>query len=307
MKVGYFADGPWSHEAIKLFTGNESIELSFIVPRFDTQDPVLKQWAEKLKIPFIPHPNVNSKEFLQQVAEFEADLFVSMSFNQILKRDIIDMPRLGFINCHAGALPFYRGRNPLNWVLINGESSFGITAHYIDEGIDTGDIIEQRLYPITETDNYGSLLEKAISECAHVLAAAIEKIQSGKRKGTKQETIHPVGTYYGRRSVGDELIDFRWSARRFCNFVRAISNPGPNARCFINEQEYAIIEASMIEQAPEYISTIGEVVGKDSSGVVVKVGDSTVLLAKMARVIDNELKEEFVPSFRIGTRMQVSS
>ncbi|WP_197740079.1 formyltransferase family protein [Vibrio taketomensis] len=70
---------------------------------------------------------------------------------------------------------FYRGRNPLNWALINGESKFGITVHYVDEGIDTGDIVEQRLYSITQEDNYQTLLDKAINECANVLFSAILK------------------------------------------------------------------------------------------------------------------------------------
>ena len=64
-----------------------------------------------------------------------------MSYDQIIKEDLLKLPLKGFINCHAGALPFYRGRNVLNWVLINGESEFGITVHYIDEGIDTGAIL----------------------------------------------------------------------------------------------------------------------------------------------------------------------
>ena len=80
-----------------------------------------------------------------------------MSFNQIFKREMIDLPKYGTINCHAGKLPFYRGRNILNWALINDEKEFGITVHYMDEGIDTGDIIVQRTYPIGEEDDYGIL------------------------------------------------------------------------------------------------------------------------------------------------------
>ena len=68
------------------------------------------------------------------------------------------MPALGTINCHAGKLPFYRGRNVLNWAIINGESEFGITVHFIDDGIDTGDIIKQKTYPISLNDDYKSIL-----------------------------------------------------------------------------------------------------------------------------------------------------
>jgi methionyl-tRNA formyltransferase len=97
-----------------------------------------------------------------------------MSFNQIFREEIMNMPPLKTINCHAGQLPFYRGRNILNWALINDEKCFGITVHYVDSGIDTGDIILQRTYPINDADNYKSLLEVAYTECANILYDAIK-------------------------------------------------------------------------------------------------------------------------------------
>jgi methionyl-tRNA formyltransferase len=305
MKIGYFADGPWSHRAIELISETEELEIVFIVPRFDTQDPVLKDWAEKLNVPYIPVKDVNDLEFLKVMDRYEPDLLVSMSFNQILRKDIIDYARLGFINCHAGALPFYRGRNPLNWALINGESSFGITVHYVDEGIDTGDIVEQSMYPIERSDNYRTLLNKAISECANVLYSAIVKISRGKVERIVQDDIHPVGTYFGIRTIGDEIIDFSWSAEQIFNFVRAIGSPGPRARFFFNNEEYAIEQCELIPEAPNYIATVGEVVGRSSSGVVVKVGDSTILLTLVGHVKNGLVEKLDVPKFRIGSRFSV--
>ena len=182
MKVGYFADGPWSHKALEVITDSDLFDVVFIVPRFDTQDPVLKKWADRLEIPFLPTENVNSAEFIALIDGYKPDLLVSMSFNQILKTDIIAYAPKGFINCHAGALPFYRGRNPLNWVLINGENTFGITVHYVDEGIDTGDIIEQKYYPISTHDTYSSLLNLAVTECGQVLFSAMQKLSQNKVK-----------------------------------------------------------------------------------------------------------------------------
>jgi methionyl-tRNA formyltransferase len=304
MRIGYFADGPWSHKAMELIAGTRGLEVVFIVPRFDTQDPILRDWAQKLNVPFIPVKDVNTQEFLDLMGDFEPELLVSMSFNQILKKSIIEYAPLGFINCHAGALPFYRGRNPLNWALINGESSFGITVHYVDEGIDTGDIVEQRLYPITKNDNYGTLLNKAISECANVLHSAIVKISLDQVERIVQNDIHPVGTYFGIRTFGDEIVDFKWPAEQVFNFVRAISLPGPRARFFLNHEEYSIEECELILEAPKYIATVGEVVGKSSRGNVVKVGDSTILLTSIAKIIDGVVGEQFTPKFKIGTRLK---
>lgn len=305
MNIGYFADGPWSHEAIKLISETEGVKVSFIVPRYETQDPVLKQWAEKLGVPFIPCKDVNSLAFLDEIEKYNADLFISMSFNQILKKEIISFPRLGFINCHAGALPFYRGRNPLNWVLINGESSFGITVHYVDEGIDTGDIIEQWLFPITLIDDYSSLLIKAITECANVLHSATLKIYHNNVRKIKQTDIHPIGTYFGMRTVGDEIINFNLPAVQIYNFIRAITKPGPVARCYIGEKEFAIISSELIVNAPDYIAPVAEVVGRNVDGIIVKVGDSSIKIKSMADVRDGNLSNSYIPQFRVGTRFKL--
>lgn len=305
MKIGYFADGPWSHKAIEKIVAMDGVEIVFITPRFDTQDPVLRQWAEKLDVPYLPHPKVNSDEFLALIEPFEADLLVSMSFNQILRKRIINFAPLGFINCHAGALPFYRGRNPLNWALINGEKAFGITVHMVDEGIDTGDIVVREMFDISEQDNYQTLLELAVTECANVLEKAVKQFRDKTVKTINQDTIHPVGTYFGIRTFGDELIDFQLSSERLFNFVRAITLPGPGARMFQGEQELAVIEAQLIPGAPDYIATCGEVVGRSSAGVVVKTGTSTLLISAMAKVDGKgAVGETFTPKQRIGTRFK---
>ena len=173
IKIGYFADGPWSHLAFERLILDDSIQIQFIVPRSDTNDLTLKDFSDKYGIEYIYPVNINSPEFIQMVKSYNCDLFVSMSFNQIFKVDIINVPRLGVINCHAGKLPFYRGRNILNWALINDEKEFGITVHYIDEGIDTGDILKQRCFEITDSDDYCSLLKIAYVECSNISPVSI--------------------------------------------------------------------------------------------------------------------------------------
>lgn len=303
LKIGYFADGPWSHTALETLLQSEICELVFIVPRFDTQDPVLKQYADRLSVPFLPHPNVNDEIFITQLQSHGADLFVSMSFNQILRQAIIDAAPLGFINCHAGALPFYRGRNPLNWALINDEKYFGVTAHYVDEGIDTGDIITQQKVDISEQDDYSSLLEKAFVKCSEVLVEAVAQIAANNVKRIQQSEIHPYGFYCGMRRGGDEVIDWQLPARRIHNLIRAITLPGPAARTSLNGREIAIIKSRFLQGAPSYICTTGEVVGKDQSGVYVKTGDSVLHILEVASISpEGELIQSEIPSFRIGTR-----
>lgn len=280
MRIGYFADGKWGQNAFLMLGAMADVEIVFVCLRFDTPDAVLKKMAEDQGIDVLVHPNVNADDFFQQIAPYHMDLLVSMSFNQIFKSRLLDYPRYHAINCHAGKLPFYRGRNILNWALINDEKEFGITVHYIDTGIDTGDIIEQRTFPITDSDTYQTLLDTAHRECPALLAAAVRKLINGTVIRQKQTDIHPIGMYCGQRTVGDERLDWNQSSRQVFNFVRGICAPGPAARSIVQRKdgsfEVKIQRVRMIPNAPEYIGIPGQVLYKTESGIVVKTADSFV-------------------------------
>jgi methionyl-tRNA formyltransferase len=262
IRIGYFGDGIWSHQALSLLL-RDDIDVAFIVARHQLPDPILRAHARKLGIPFYTATNVNSAEFIEQIRTHACDLLISMSFDQILRAEIRELCPYGFINCHAGSLPFYRGRNVLNWALINGEDHFGVTVHHVDEGIDTGDIIVQRHVPIGPDDSYADVLDAAYRACAETLHEAVIHLAAGTASRRKQNDIHPVGTYFGRRRLGDEMIDWTMDSNRIHNLVRGISPPGPGARCYVGNRTVAILRTALVPDAPAYIATCGEVVGRD--------------------------------------------
>ena len=294
IKIGYFADGPWSHLAFEKLIEDDSIEINFIVPRKDTHDLTLKGFSEKYNIDYIFPANINSTEFIKIVKFYDCDLFVSMSFNQIFRSSIINTPRLGIINCHAGKLPFYRGRNILNWALINDEKEFGITVHYVDEGIDTGDIIKQRCFDIRDNYDYNKLLQIAYVECAQILFDSIKEIQSGVSKRIIQSTIHEIGFYCGKRGIGDEIINWNQQSRDIFNFIRAINKPGPMALAYINGKEVRINRSRLIKSAPIYKGINGQLISKTTDGFLVKTSDSFIEIIE----VETDLK------LRVGDKLQ---
>lgn len=274
MKIGYFADGPWAHKAFEKIVSDESIKIVFMTVRYDRKDEILLNLANKYGIPVELSDNINSREFIDAVKKYKADLFVSMSFNQIFRNEIMNLPKRKTINCHAGKLPFYRGRNILNWALINDEQEFGITVHYMDSGIDTGDIILQETYPITDQDDYGTLLERAYVGCADILYRAIKMIQNNEVKAIKQTDIDPIGMYCGMRQEGDEVLDWNQSSREIFNFIRALCIPGPQATSWIRGNKITINRAKLVEGAHSYKNIPGQVIGKTPNGLLIKTGDS---------------------------------
>jgi len=278
LKIGYFADGIWGHNAFNLINSDKNFEIKFITPRFNSKDEILKNFAYKNNIPYIESKNINTPEFLEKIEKFDCDLLVSMSFNQIFKKDILSKYKI--INCHAGKLPFYRGRNILNWVLINDEKEFGITVHFVDEGTDTGDIILQKTYPITDLDDYNTLLTKAHTECANVLHEALLKIRNNDYKLIQQSTIHPVGMYCGVRKFGDEIINWNQTSRELFNFIRAICKPGPMARTTLYDKLFYINRSEIIENAVSYKGISGQILHKTEDYFVVKTKDSILKIVE---------------------------
>lgn len=276
IKIGYFADGPWSHRALIDLLSDDTIVVSFICARYDNPDTVLKAMATQNSIDFIIHPEINSEEFIALMVGYQCDLFVSMSFNQIFRRELINLPTFKTINCHAGKLPFYRGRNILNWVLINDEKEFGITVHYVDEGIDTGDIILQSLYPITDEDDYAALLKCAFEECGVNLYNAIKSLQTNNVMTIAQKNIHPLGFYCSSRKDGDERLEWNQPSRSVFNFVRAICHPALQARTSLDGKEIKINKVQYLQNAPNYKGIPGVVVGVELDAFFVKTSDSYI-------------------------------
>ena len=280
LNIGYFADGPWSHEAFNKLITDSEILIRFVCVRFDTQDKTLKKYCYKYNIDYLKDENVNSADFIEKLSQYHCDLMVSMSFNQIFRREIIDITRYKIINCHAGKLPLYRGRNILNWVLINDEIEFGITVHYVDEGIDTGDIILQDVHVISDTDDYSTLLARSYSACASILYRSVCLFKKGSVVGKKQENIHPVGFYCTQRKFGDENVNWKDSSRNIFNFIRAICSPGPIARSFINGIEVKINKVEIVRKALTYKCIEGAILNIDKDKLLVKTGDSFIKITE---------------------------
>lgn len=301
LKLGYFAHGPWAHQALERILADPTLEVRFVATRH-VGDAVLESMAKAAGLPFFIPSKVNESAEMARLADFGAELFVSMSFDQIFRRPLLELPPKGVINCHAGALPFYRGRNILNWALINGESRFGVTVHYMDEGIDTGPILQQDFIDIAPDDCYGDLLEKAYRQCAKTLHAGLVKVRNGVLP-PPQSSIHSVGFYCGQRRQGDEWLDWRGSSEEVHNFVRGISLPGPCARSRHGERLYAIVRTELVHGAVAYRGTPGEVVGRRPTWIEVKTGDSMIRVLQVAQVdAESRIGPAVTASLPIGSR-----
>lgn len=248
-KIGLFADGIWSHKLIEKIKFDKETEISFICKRFKTKDKTIEKLAKKFKIPLFKFKNVNSNYSFTRIKKFNCDMFLSMSYDQIFNNRIIEHPSKKIINCHAGHLPKYRGRNVLNWVIINGEKNFYITVHYVNSGIDTGPILLRKKFRISKSDTYYSILKKAEKYCPLLMFKVMKKILHKKKiKKIYQSNNSKSTNYYPKRIAGDEIINFDTKSIQIFNFVRALNHPKLYAIFLKGNKKYKIKSSQIISK-----------------------------------------------------------
>ena len=150
---------------------------------------------------------------------------------------------------HAGKLPEYRGRNIINWAIINGETEIGVTVHLVDHGIDTGDILLQRILPIAWTDTYGDVLDRVVRDDSR--ARRREPRPDRERTRRSRGRRAPGGTYFGGRRDGDEWLDWSQSSADVYNKIRGITHPGPGARTMLGDRPVIIWRAAYDPRWPQ--------------------------------------------------------
>ena len=233
--------------------------------------------ANKFNLNLYEEKNINDQNFLNKIKSLNLDLIVCVNFDQILKKDIINLPTIGCINTHASLLPKYRGRAPLNWAMINGEEYSGVTVHFIDEGIDTGDIILQEKIKIDEDYYISDLLNKVKNIYPKIVLNAIRALESNNLNLIKPDLSK--GFYVNKRSKDDGKIDFSKPSKDIMNFIKAISKPYPGAFLYNNNKKIIIWRARLdYNISHQYESLdIGTVVFNNSN-LFIKLKDATLIV-----------------------------
>ena len=211
----------------------------------------------------------------QVVLDADPDIIITCAYGQIVPKEILDYPGLGCINVHASLLPKYRGASPINAAIRDGEEETGVTIMYMDETLDTGDMIFSASIPIEDDDNYGTVSEKLSVLGAKTLMKVMPKIYDETNFRIQQD--HEMANYVGLIKREDTLIDFNKTKKEVHNLVRSL-NPVPLAYTTIDGNDWKIIETKIGEEKTGEIGTITSV-SKDSFGIM--CADGEILVTKI--------------------------
>ena len=210
----------------------QNIDVALVVTHEDNPDESI--WFESIAelarlhdIPVIKPIDPNTPEVVDAVVALHPDFIFSFYYRKMLRAELLDLPKHGAYNMHGSLLPKYRGRVPVNWAIIKGETETGATLHRMTEKPDNGDIVDQTAVPILPDDTALDVFHKVSCAAEITLHRALPKLVSGNATFRKQDL--GLGGYFGGRRATDGKINWLESAQTIHNLVRAVAPPYPGA------------------------------------------------------------------------------
>ncbi|WP_405081734.1 bifunctional UDP-4-amino-4-deoxy-L-arabinose formyltransferase/UDP-glucuronic acid oxidase ArnA [Pectobacterium versatile] len=201
--------------------------------------------AAEMDVPVFAPEDINHPLWVNRIRELAPDVIFSFYYRTLLSDDILQLPAFGAFNLHGSLLPRYRGRAPVNWVLVNGETQTGVTLHKMVSRADAGDIVAQSVVAIDDDDTALTLHGKCRTAAAALLAQQLPLIRSREITLTLQDESR--ASYFGRRTAADGLIDWHKSAREINNLIRAVTEPYLGAFTFLGERNVTIWRARVVK------------------------------------------------------------
>lgn len=235
----------------------------------------IKSLALKYKLPVYQPSNLKSKEFLKNLKDIGADLFVVVAYGKILTKDILEMPKIMPINLHASLLPKYRGAAPINWAIINGEKETGITVMKVTEPLDSGEIILQKKLAIKETDAFLDISDKLSEIGSGALIETIGLIEKGNFRLIPQNERE--SNYAPKMKKTDGLIDWNKTSSQIFSLWRGTLG-WPQAYTLFNNKTIKLISMGV---ADNLSGRPGQVVDISKNAITVASKDSAISIKEL--------------------------
>ncbi len=232
--------------------------------------PPVKVCAEKNGITVYQPDSVRTEESLSLMKELNPDCVVVVAYGKIIPSDMLKLPKFGFVNVHGSLLPKYRGAAPIQWSIIDGEKKTGVTTMQMDDGIDTGDMLEVSETEIGENETAGELFDRLAEMGGKLIVSTLSKLEKGELTPIPQD--HEKSNYAKIISKEMALIDFNMSAENVFNLIRGF-NPWPIAYTIIGDKRLKVFAAEKIGSVN---GKSGEVVSSDGT-LTVAFGDGNGL------------------------------
>jgi methionyl-tRNA formyltransferase len=245
----------------------------------------LRPLAARMGVSVIETTNANSPETRDHIRGLEPALAFVVGWSQICGPEFLMTPRCGSIGYHPAPLPENRGRAVIPWTVLQGRSDTAGTLFWMDEGLDSGDILLQERFPVAADETARTLYQKQVRALSAMLDEALPLLRNGTAPRTPQD--HARATYCAKRTAEDGLIDWSASARQVWTLIRAVGDPYPGAFTYHRRRRMVIWAAEYVGDGP-YTGLPGQVQALLDSGALVQCGDGKHVLL---RTVQREQEE----------------
>ena len=240
------------------------------------QFPPVKEKAVEYDIPVYQPQRARDEEFIEELKNLNPDVIVVVAYGQILPESILNIPKYGCINVHGSVLPKYRGAAPINWVIINGEQKTGVTTMYMNEGLDTGDIILQSEFALSDEITAGELHDIMMEQGGELLVETIDKIKNNCAPRIPQNDEESSYAPMMNKALGN--IDFSKTAKEIHNLVRGV-NPWPSAYTTYEGKSMKVWKTKVLNETTS--KECGTILKVDKDGIRVATKDKILLIEEI--------------------------
>jgi methionyl-tRNA formyltransferase len=291
MRVVFMGTPEFSIPCLKALLNSDDVHVVGVVTQPDRpsgrgkklQPPPVKVLAEAHGIPLIQPTRLRKEE--ESMAWMEAlapDFVVTIAFGQILPTRVLNIPKHGVVNVHASLLPEYRGANPIQWAVLNGNTCTGLTTMFSDEGVDTGDMLAKWETLIEPHETTGQLAERMSEAAGSLLLETLKGIESGNVKPQKQDDA--LATLAPKLGKQDALVHWDTPAIQVVNRIRGL-NPWPGAVAYLQggsrvKLGLATMCGTLPEETEQFIknATPGQIVAILKEGLLIQTKDGAIVL-----------------------------
>lgn len=267
---------------------------------YDMAFSAVKECAIKYGIEVLqPEKVKGNKEFFEKLASYEADAIAVVAYGKLLPKEILDMPKYGCINVHASLLPKYRGAAPIQWAIVNGEKESGVATMLMDEGMDTGDILDIKKVDIPENMTGGELFDELSNVGGKLLCETLCKLEKGTAARHRQD--NSAATYAPIIKKEDGRIDFSKTAEEIKNHIRGFY-PWPCAFTQIEDKTIKIFSAEIGKSTDKPVGTI---LSADKNGMTVACGNGTSVIINEIQAVGG--KRMTVGAYLNGHKIKVGT
>lgn len=231
--------------------------------------------ATKRNIPFKFVKDINHPNNIAWIKRLSPDIIFCFGWSSLIKTEILQTPPMGVVGYHPALLPYNRGRHPLIWAKVLGLKETGSTFFFMNEDADTGDILDQKSFPILFDDDAARLYNKMTSVALQQIEFFLPLLINRQYERTLQE--QKIGNVWRKRGKSDGVIDFRMTTSAICNLVRGLTKPYVGAHCVYNGQDIKVWRVGTAN-SPNFNLEPGKVIAIMDNVIEVKTSDSSILL-----------------------------